>query len=647
MLLAPITYLLSGLLVRALHAGAVPILDGAVFRSRHEYSLDFYLQITQHYRLAAVIIQVILGVWLVLYGFGIRLDDVHETLLHGLSNHRSRQVLLLLTSASLVAFAVALFGPPVFDTNDDAFIAELIAGAWTGAPDPRAGFLGAMLARALTVGADRYQWVPWWGATLLAVQVASGGILLSIVVRSSAGAGRRPLWWLALASVVGLLIYSVLFVQFTHVAITAGAAGVLLLVDAIRRPQRRWVLGTLAALGFVLLAAEIRYEAFLLVTALVVVLALFPDVLRAPTSLPPALMAVAALLAFVAAVQALGSAAEERAAREIATAGWAAELFPGEACFGEAQSSSWQRVADVHAGPLTENDRKIIASWVRPTIDIFGPADSMARRIVPASPSSRTDCEFFPNQPRLPQELWVYGAVLLGAAAGTQWSSGREWRLATLLSTLPLGVLVALSAMSRAPNRVALPLLATSTVAMLVASTRRDEVADSSANVGRGAAAVAAIVVLAVSAQWFDVIAERAERARRDAVVRSAFEELVADVRVSTEPKAVLSWLDPLSESRPALTVPVSVRGGRPLGVAGWGTALPGHEELLRKQGLADWIGAVASDEQVLLAMPRERWPILARFMVERREMPCPRPRIVGRSGEWIIIATISDRCST
>ncbi|MSP61199.1 MAG: hypothetical protein EXR72_12810 [Myxococcales bacterium] len=141
----------------------------------------------------------------------------------------------LLTSGLFVA--VLAPGGAVFLGNDDVEIIHHFDGRQTGTPEPRVILIGGLLARALCAAYEALPSLPWFPLFCYAVAWLSCTTILFLFLGT--GPGRaRGLALLAIA--VTFVPFLLLRLSYTSVALVAGGAGSLVLLDAIRRRSTRW-----------------------------------------------------------------------------------------------------------------------------------------------------------------------------------------------------------------------------------------------------------------------------------------------------------------------------------------------------------------------------------------------------------------------
>ncbi len=656
---SPIVWASSTWGVRLLYDERIPILSGRLFRSRDVFDVDFYLELTATYRWGLAWGILGIGLFLLLNEGG-RVERALWTtssyVIGRLEKRRGYRTAVAAACAIALSGVAWAPGYPIFETNDDAAFAAILSGAWTGEPDPRTGFIGRHLAELLVALAAAAPGVPWWGVTLFAGQSVAILLLIYLVIRSARADVPQPLWWMALATVLAFGVYSALFLQFTHVSISLGGAALLLLADSAR--MRGWVVFVRAAFAvpLIVIAAQVRDDGVVLAVALVTTSYFFPyislHILRCKRLGVP--IGVVPQRSLAAAVLTLGVAAFAVAATlpsgvdgaSPSDSEWSAPLFPEQACLREEQQSSWVKFALGQTGTLSENDVRLINSWVRPTSTMFG-SDPLADMAERSSAALRIDCELWRGSPKLPRWMGVLGLGMLVLTIMRNGMSRASRNTAALSLGGSLALLLLLDAVARAPLRVVFPAITVIAVGLLVAAAAApaSETGDRS-RAPQSLGMVTAAAFLLPALVGVVLVFERLQIADNDALAKLEFNDLRAEVTEIAVFRVVLGWLDPISESSPALAMPLSIDEGRPVPVAGWTAALPGLEEVHERLRVKDWVEAVTDDREVLLIASPERVRIILHFLRERRGFGCPTPVRVAESESWVVVAGVVDGCN-
>lgn len=649
----PIVWVLSSWGVRLVYDERIPVLSDRLFRSRDVFDVDVYLELTATYRFGLAGSVLGIGSLLLLRGWGARsLWFVSSYIVASLENRRGNRTAALVTCAIALLAVVRAPGYPMFATNDDPAFAALLSGAWTGEPDPRTGFVGWRLAQALVALAAAAPGVPWWGVTLFAGQSVAVLLLLHLVIRSARAEISQPLWWMALAGALSFGAYAALFLHFTQVSTSLGGAALLLIADRAR--MRGWAVPHIAVFGIplVILATEVRADGVVLALVVVTISYFFPLIvlnkmqLAVPMRVALRQSLPAVVLTFGVAALALGASSPSGVDEPSLPSGeWAGPLFPQQACYGEPQKSSWVKLAFQQAGPLSENDIRLINEWVQPSSILFK-ATSIAGEVAPSSASVRLDCDLVFAIPRLPPRMGVFGLGMIVLTLIPNGMSQANRIIAALSFGGSVGVLLLLSSVARAPLTLVFPALAVSAVGLLLACAASDECKTqdrSQTPVSLDIITVAAFLLPVILG--LAVIVERSELADDHALNQVEFTALISEARGLSDSIVMFGWLDPLADGNQALSMPFTIEEGRPLPVAGWAVPLPGLKEVHGKLGTEDWVSAVTDDREVLLVAGQDQVRILMKFLEERRGFTCPAPEVVAESESWVLISRVADSC--
>jgi hypothetical protein len=168
------------------------------------------------------------------------------------------------TVATLVA-SVFLLLTPGFDTNDDVVINMIVAGKGFGlAPDEHMVFTHVWIGQVLKAAYTHFPDVPWYASYLLIVQAMANVVLLYCAIESGFTWLRLRLYLLYFLTAGLFFIHNL---QFTSTAFMAGQSGILLLLLAAARSDRResrWRIyrPVAAALALLIFASLVRREVF-------------------------------------------------------------------------------------------------------------------------------------------------------------------------------------------------------------------------------------------------------------------------------------------------------------------------------------------------------------------------------------------------
>lgn len=119
--------------------------------------------------------------------------------------------------------------------NDDVAIEALLSGDFTGDPNPRSVFLGAILSLSITLLYRIFNGLPIYGIYLFVSSVVCFVVLLSKTLAPSSEANRRRIFqsYVVVLFLFGIAPFFVLMPSFTSVAFLYASAGFILLVDRI------------------------------------------------------------------------------------------------------------------------------------------------------------------------------------------------------------------------------------------------------------------------------------------------------------------------------------------------------------------------------------------------------------------------------
>jgi hypothetical protein len=169
---------------------------------------------------------------------------------------------------AIYAAVVFLILTPTFESNDDTAMMFIADGTFYGEPQPHLVFQHPIVGVALST---LYRWtasVNWYAVWLYSLQAAALAVLLYLILSD-----RRTRLLTRLVPLIGFgatfTLWMWVNVQFTAVAITVGAAGVLLFSSTAR--SARFPAAVPAAAGLlVALAALVRWRSFQAVVLLAV-----------------------------------------------------------------------------------------------------------------------------------------------------------------------------------------------------------------------------------------------------------------------------------------------------------------------------------------------------------------------------------------
>lgn len=324
---------------------------------------------------------------------------------HALSNARVAERLARRMNASPLRFAVLVVlvlqvlafvaFRPSYGTNDDVFMTMVASGRGISpAPDAHLVFTNIVIGEALKHLYSFLPEVPWYGAYLLLVHLASQAALLYGVIAIGRNVeskeGRRPLLGtLARADAGELGLRLSLFVlhyalvgipllnrlQFTSTAFLAAAAGVFLLLTALRRKTGQAdapVFALLAAATALIVAGGlIRIESLGLALLIAGPVGLAAVVTSSKRALAPC-----GIAAGVAAAAVVGAVAFDRFCYEHDPQ-WAG-FRPLNQLRGKFHDEGWTKYSPETA-PLfarvgwSENDHAMIAQWFSDDAVIYAP----------------------------------------------------------------------------------------------------------------------------------------------------------------------------------------------------------------------------------------------------------------------------------
>lgn len=620
------TWIMSRSIVRLLYSTDVELIATRIFRSRDEFPVSFYLDLVSPVALNFSVIAALLA--------GIALVRKGATSDPSRAKLSTRGAILL----SLVFWAGAgLFArrviPWSFQRNDDAVMMAVVSGAFGGQPDPVTGFLHTGIGQVLVLLYGTFPRVPWYGLLAVVLQVVALSIVSGVLLRSWShqAAGVHLV---ALSAVGGYGTFLVAHPQFTQVAATLMLAALALAVVGV---DRRSVI-----VGLVVLSAMIRLEAMLAVLLVAGFVLLPQAILDAKRGEIARILrgGMAAVLVAAAAGFLVGLGPVERALSGYSDDAWRTELHPRTAGFGEPQQSSWQQVAEDRYGPLSDNDRRLISAWVYPSEALFGTAPDSSGRTAPMTGSGDVtaksplrDLVRTPGTFGLSAVLLALGVLLLPrpclSKAGTSWSASRfihcRWPILSAFSVT--GLIGVLSVTSRAPLRVAVPLLLAGATLLPLAAPPV---------VARSRVVVAAAVAISVMTGSLTLLGEH-QSTRRSQELRATWSELME--AAPTGDTTVLLWLSPFLERVDPLSPQVLPEGVNGVEIAGWASVLPSHHRNLSDRGLVDWVEALQERDDVVL-IGRERYvETLSGFVFERRTTGCLRPLTLARSGSITIVS--------
>lgn len=657
-LTASVTALSAGaLLLGSLYlayANPFGLLTNSVLRSREYFPFEFYMDAYQQQILLASLYIGLLGGWLSSH----RLAGDQPT---GAGQFWSQFLMWVSRSAGpvsigvvLVLMAIAHWSGIYFETNDDAIFHAIFQQAVGGDQIAQTGFVGSPLAATVSALYRRAPDVIWWGFVLWGFQGLANIVLLRGILQGSSrwpfGAGMGTVFVL-----LAFFSYSLRFVQFNHVAISLGAAGLWLMVPS--RPDgrdgtiprvRTDVVRPLLGAACILVAAQFRFEGAVLGALIVAVVTLGMGFLglngvRRRKFLTALLVAAGAGLLLVTDAGLPGGFVEEP---------WVGELHPESACIGQQQNDAWQGLAAARFGPLSQNDARFIGSWIFPTGALFGQEESHIRG---RAPDVRCWISARSGWSGNSSRFVILGMVLalllsLTAPVGNH-QSLRRFAMG-LVMLFPVFLVVGLDLVLRAPTRIAFPSVVIGMVASMTAVNSVEAPTShgvvKTGSVLRTTLASLLVLHLVLLAPLIAVLTvqEREEQLHRDRREQTLFLSMVSALPRAGGPVVVVSWLDPMLESlqitSPALSFPQDVELVR---VSGWNTALPAHRRALVERELEDWVAIVAEDRNVYLGVNKRRVEVLLKLLEERRGVDCATPDIVASAGQWVLVRSVASQC--
>jgi hypothetical protein len=513
--------------------------------------------------------------------------------------------------AVAVLLAAGVLGPvlalaPRYMTNDDALMNLIAAGRVIGdAPDEHLIYTNVLIGRSLKALYAAAPDVPWYGAYLSAMQVASLTALCYVFLRA------RPAWPQLLMAAVYLAAYGVptlLAPQFTMVAFTAAAAGLLLLCAAAsgRAGRVAWVVGP----ALVVLGAMVRTQAWglagLILSPVVALALLRPSGPRARWGL---LLGLAGSLAVVGGLVFLN-------ARYYASGeGW--EDFYGYlTLISELQNHGLSLGQGVQpaldAIGWTQTDLEMIVSWSYADPERFSAANVstvLAAARGAAAPPAASDWGSL--WALLSGDQRVHLLLATGLACWLMMPGDRRTRAAALLCLLVTVALVpVLYFYFRLPARVYLPMFAAFPAAGLALASappvrpRRRLVPF--------LLTCAALVLTAV------LLAQRTDHEVRQRVGRRYLHAQALEMmaRLSPRPDQLfVLWSDEFPYEE--LVSPQDAglpRGFKAVGF-GWTTPTPWTRRRLDEFGISDLYRALYEREDLLLVCKPERLPLLSAYL--------------------------------
>ena len=646
------TVMLGGLYVA--YMNPFGFLTNIVLRSREFLPFAFYRDAYQQEILLASLYIGLLSGWLRNQRLAGGKPTGAGQFWHQLLMWGSRSAGTVSIGVVLVLMAIARWSGVYFETNDDAIFHAIFQQAAGGDQIAQTGFVGSPLAATVSALYRIAPNVIWWGYVLWGFQGLANIVLLRRVLQ---GSSRWPLGS-GIGTLLVLLVfisYSLRFVQFSHVAISLGAAGLCLMVPS--RPSgrggaiprgRTHVVHSLLGAACILVAAQLRFEGALLGALIVAVATLGMGFLglngvRRRKFLTALLVVAGAGLLLVTDARLPGGLVEEP---------WVGDLHPESACIGQQQNVAWQGLAGARFGPLSQNDARFIGSWIFPTGALFGQEES---HILGRAPDARCWISAGSGYSGNSSRFVILGMVLalllsLTAPVGNHQSLRR---LAMgLVMLFPVFLVIGLDLVLRAPTRVAFPSVVIGMVASMTAvnsvEAPTSHGVDKAGSVLRTTLASLLVLHLVLLAPFIGVLTvqEREEQRHRDQREQTLFLSMVSALPRAGGPVVVVSWLDPMQESLEITSAsPSFPQDVELVRVSGWNTALPAHRRALVERELEDWVAIVAEDRNVYLGVNRRRVEIFLKLLEERRGVDCATPDIVASAGQWVLVRSVASRC--
>jgi hypothetical protein len=173
-----------------------------------------------------------------------------------LGRHRRLSLVAISIGVSVVSIGFfAVVFQPLLAGTDDAAIAAMASGDYTGHPNPHLVFVNSIIGWAL-VGAYRLiPHAPWYTLMLYALQVVTWAIVVLALLHRRVPTAVRVL---TIAVAVWLLPYMALGPGFTATSIVGATAGILLFAMAASRRDSLGIAGAICAGVLVGVASLVR-----------------------------------------------------------------------------------------------------------------------------------------------------------------------------------------------------------------------------------------------------------------------------------------------------------------------------------------------------------------------------------------------------
>lgn len=127
-----------------------------------------------------------------------------------------------------------------FETNDDRYFTEILSGTLTDSVILRVSYMNSLLATLLSVFYRLLPMVPWYGAFLIFMHIASYGVILDGFAEACERVSQVPGAICCILSIILGGLYLTAKIQFTSTAALLAIAGYTCLF--LQKGKRRWIL---------------------------------------------------------------------------------------------------------------------------------------------------------------------------------------------------------------------------------------------------------------------------------------------------------------------------------------------------------------------------------------------------------------------
>lgn len=147
-----------------------------------------------------------------------------------------------------------------FETNDDVFISEMLAGRITGEPEFRSSFISTLITLPISGLYRAFPAVPWWGMVVFGMLFATAWLNLYFILKKASGWSELVIYAIGEMALLVAGIHCFGQAQFSCAAILLAVTGYVVLVSDSDR-KMPWIIFAVCEL----LACAVRDTSMILV----------------------------------------------------------------------------------------------------------------------------------------------------------------------------------------------------------------------------------------------------------------------------------------------------------------------------------------------------------------------------------------------